>query len=207
MKNIDKKIFIAKIRDHTRRRHVDLSQYTHIRAYHACRPQNVGSYLNEGVKPFDRERMHSIASDLFGLSTDEVVKSEGDLETFDGRAYFNLFKKELLKHSGHYLVWGSEYLLKMAVELDQSNDGKYHNVLLRTGIPTIFTCDIPISMLKQEEAEDISRSYSKNHEDLSCWLFQPLPPEYIVGHDHPREMFDPIRWRKYINSQFTCPYC
>ena len=32
---------------------VDLRHYTHIRAYHACRPLNISDYLQEGIKPID----------------------------------------------------------------------------------------------------------------------------------------------------------
>lgn len=78
------------------------------------------------------------------------MNNDSALQASDSKyVYFSLFKKELLNGSGHYLCWGSEYLAAIAAKLDKNIYGEYHDMLSKTGIPTIFVCDIPIDLLPQ----------------------------------------------------------
>ncbi len=182
--------------------------YTHIRAYHACRPIDLESYFTEGIRPFHIEEMRQIAAATFGIAVSVVmnIEPEGQSNTTN-HLYFSLFKNELLRESGHYLCWGSEYLAAIAARLDKGVDGKYHNMLSNTGIPTIFVCDIPIDLLPRWQIDDISKHYDTNNSNFACWISERLGPEHIVAHEHPSIIFNPVQGCQYINKQTTCKWC
>ena len=187
---------------------LNLDNYTHIRVYHACRPIDIRSYYIEGIKPFDEKEMRQAASKIFGISKEIVIDNEPHMLTnLSNNVYFGLFKRELLKNSGHYLCWGSEYLASIAAQLDKSEYGMFHNILSNTGIPTIFVCDIPINLLPQWQIEDIEEHYDPYNSNLSCWIPDLLLPEYISMHEHPSSIYNPVQRRQYVNKQTKCEYC
>lgn len=92
--------------------------YTHIRAYHACRPIDLESYFVEGIRPFHIEEMRQIAAATFGIAVSVVmnIEPEGQSNTTN-HVYFSLFKNELLRESGHYLCWGVSTLRQLLQDL------------------------------------------------------------------------------------------
>jgi len=187
---------------------VNLENYSHIRAYHACRPLDVGRYYAEGIKPFNKKEMRQAASAIFGIPIETVMNNEPELQSsLSNNVYFELFKRELLNYSGHYLCWGSEYLAAIATQLDRSEYGEYHDILSNTGIPTIFTCDIPINLLPQWQIESLSKYFDPYNSNLACWISEILHPEFIVAHEHPSTIYNPVQGRQYINKQTACEYC
>lgn len=42
---------------------VDLSEYTHIRVYHACRPTNINKYLENGIHDFSKKETYEFVKD------------------------------------------------------------------------------------------------------------------------------------------------
>lgn len=109
----NKKVFVPDDKKN-KKQGIDLRNYMHIRAYHACRPIDMESYFVEGIIPFPVEEMRQIASETFGISVNIVIDKESALQASDSKhVYFSLFKEELLNGSGHYLCWGSEYLRRI----------------------------------------------------------------------------------------------
>ena len=158
-----KKVFIYDSSDCTRKivSKNFLNDFTHIRAYHACRPKDVGDYLKNGIQLFSIEKLNDLAAQLFNIP---VKKIDHFAPTFQkditNRIYFSLFKSELLKWSGHYLYYGSEHFLGIASYLDQDTSWHYRNILSQTGIPTIFTCDIAISLISKPQLLDIEKNFN-----------------------------------------------
>lgn len=207
MKHDIKNTFFPDI-SNTKRRGINIGNYSHIRAYHACRPLDVGKYYQEGIRPFDEKEMRQTATAIFGVSMETVIKNEPKLQpALSENVYFGLYKQELLNGSGHYLCWGSEYLAAIAVQLDKSEYGKYHDILYNTGIPTIFICDIPIRVLPQWQIDDISKNCNFSAGNFTCWIPEFLRPEHIIAHEHPLKIYNPVQMRHYINKRTTCEYC
>lgn len=206
MKHNSKNVFVFDNENSKKKTNVNFEHYSHIRAYHGCRPIDVGHYYAEGIKPFNKKEMRHVASTVFGITKEAVITSEPDLQpALSDNIYFVLFKKELLNECGHYLCWGSEYLAAIAAQLDKSEYGKYHDILSNTGIPTIFICDIPIDLLPQWQLEGLLESPFETN--LACWIPEILSPEHIVAHEHPSKIYNSVQRRQYKNKQTTCKYC
>lgn len=70
---------------------VELSEYTHIRAYHGCRTLNVESYIKEGIHSFSRKQAYKIVHDILlqcGIEEKEILKCfnkkwNDDMDHFD----------------------------------------------------------------------------------------------------------------------------
>lgn len=207
MKYSDKKLFVPNDKEN-KKRGIDLGNYTHIRAYHACRPTDMESYFLEGIKPFNVEEARQVAATTFGISINTVMENEPKPQSHSSKCvYFSLFKKELLNESGHYLCLGSEYLIAIAARLDKGISGKYHEMLSNTGIPTIFICDIPIDLLPQYQTDAVSEHYDPLNSNFACWISESLSPEHIVAHEHPTKIFNPFQRRPYKNKQPICKWC
>lgn len=190
---------------------INLLDYTHIRGYHACRPvvKSISEYMENGLSPFTGPELQQGAADLFERTFDETAmaaKAQMSSER-PPRVFFQLFKSLLLKHAGQYLCYGSEYLLCIAARLDIAVRGHYHNILLNTGIPTIFVCDVPLEYLSNSFMDDFHENFNADTNDCSFSLKRNLPGKWIVDHEHPSKIFDPMRGCDYFNEQTSCPAC
>lgn len=201
------KVFVGD--DTTKRRKAQLHRYTHIRGYHACRPTDTSVYQKTGIMACTKSELKQSALELFGRDILQVLSDD----RFKGntgqkpQVHFSMFRSLLLGHAGHYLCYGSEYLTSIAAQLDGEVFGPYHDILLSTGIPTILICDVPIDYIPKFLVDSINSTYSPTDDNCSFWINQHLPPECIVGHEHPREIFDPLRWCSRVNDYLTCPMC
>ncbi len=208
MKNNNKKVFVPDDERNNKSR-IELNNYTHIRTYHGCRPVDLESYFVKGINAYHSKELLQIAADTFGLSINSLMKYDSESKPFiSNQVYFSLFKQELLGESGHYLCYGSEYLLGIAVQLDKGVHGEFQKILSNIGIPTIFICDLPLNILSQQQKDLISNHYEPyNNSNFSCWISDSLQPEYIVGHEHPSNIFNPIQRNMYKNKQISCNWC
>ncbi|WP_281202754.1 hypothetical protein LG276_05490 [Cytobacillus kochii] len=207
MENDTRKVFIPDDEGNIKRG-INIEMYTHIRAYHACRPINFDSYFSEGIKPYNLRELRQMASATFGIPESTVIAIDSRLQSSNiNNVYFSMFKQELLDESSHYLCWGSEYLLDIAVQLDKDNSGKYHDLLSNIGIPTIFICDLPLALLSQSQRDNISEFYNPCNSNFTCWISEKLKPEYIIAHEHPSQIFNQIQRIDYKNKQTTCNWC
>lgn len=126
----------------------------------------------------------------------------------EGRLYFCADERSLLTRygsSGHYLIYGGEYLYCLGIRLVSQFDTQ--RVLKSVGLPTMFVCDIPMckmrpftlgefagSMLEYLLCELLGeQSHALNGGAGSALsLTADLPSEYIVGHYHPARIYDPL---------------
>lgn len=187
-----KKLFVG---DDPREQHLPpLEAYTHIRGYHACRPVDIQDYYQYGIRAFSEETMQKNALSIFNKTLKEILDTDNCGENQQKKeVHFVVTKKLLLEDAGHYLCYGSEYLAGIAAHLDGGIIGPYHNRLLKTGIPTIFVCDVPIACLPEYLIEDFNENYNLQVSiDFGFWINQDLPSEYIVAHEHPTKMYDPL---------------
>ena len=107
----DKKVFCW---DENRDK-IDLSGYTHIRAYHGCRTTNVESYIKEGIHSFSRKHAYKIIHDTLlqcGIEEKEILKCfnekwNDDIDHFNN-VCVNISREDMLYLSGHYLILESK---------------------------------------------------------------------------------------------------
>lgn len=202
-----KKVFMGDV--YKSRKKPKFTEYTHIRGYHACRPTDVASYIKNGIGAFSKEELKQSAIDLFGKEITNIL-ADGAFKGNTGdkpEVHFCMFKSALLSHSGHYLCYGSEYLICIATRLDDSLLGPNRAMLLETGIPTIFACDVPIDYIPEWQLVSMRDCYRSYNDHTGFWIFRNLPPEYIIGHEHPAEMFDPYFHFTRPNRLTHCSLC
>lgn len=187
--------------------------YKCFRAAHCTRTSNISSYYVKGIQPLDVAVFNARAREVF-LSGEfpelNAKKLEGAIQAVgsncrENRVYLDGNERLLIKKCAHYLLYGSEYLL--AISIQMNGDGYYHKALKRCGIPTVFICDIPLgligeSTIKQYAGTALASIFQElldgdNYQALT-WrgagicLFETLPPESIVGHYHPTDLQDPL---------------
>lgn len=189
-----------------------------IRAYHGARPVDVASYYTDGIRIMDPYEAEQRARDVFlsgkfpELNADDVARAIEKVPRYleEGRAYFEASRRELEKFCGHYMLYGSEFVTGVAAGLRGPRD--YRQALKEIGTPTVFTCDVPLSMLTFSCLKDFAgTTIASIFEQIlepqyrhppagqgSCLTIrQTLPPEFIVGHHTPEALRDPLT-RQYV---------
>lgn len=201
--------------------------YTHIRAYHACRPTDVGSYLQHGLLGQNRtlieSSFRSIFSDVDEALLDRAIDamdSRGNHE--NGKIYFSCDPHELVEYCGHYLLQGSEYLMALAARLCEYDPGleDYRLRLRRTGIPTVFEVGIPVEQIPVPQRHGLMKSiisaWAYHHlapnedagDSMGFVLHSDLGPRNILSHFHPASVPDPHFGRRPVKTETTrCNCC
>jgi hypothetical protein len=129
--------------------------YSAVRAFHACRPLDVSAYYEQGLLPLDPRRAasdfkrHFLCEDFPELDESDInsVIEETTLETIEGHVYFNLDERLLIEQCGHYLLYGSEYVVGLANGLRRTGSSNYRQSLKNIGTPTMFICDVPWGLI------------------------------------------------------------
>lgn len=192
-------------------------RYRAFRAVHGTRTAQLDLFYREGLKPLDPVQFHAQARDFFlngafpELSDDSLRRaiSAVDSNGRGGRVYFEANEEMLISRAGHYMLYGSEYLVAIAAQLEGPRD--YRQVLKQHGKPTIFICDVPIEFLREsalldfagqalasvfQELLDGSDFLINRWRGAGFYITQTLLPCHIVGHYHPTIQNDPIgNWR------------
>lgn len=127
-------------------------QFTHWRAYHACRPRSLSSYQKNGITPLTRAFVisESVAM-LKGHSSEELIRSVAakiDLESREGNiCLFTDPDSPMKSGQNHYLRCGSEIMQLITASL-----APRQGILARQGKPVIIQCKIPLSDIHREFA-------------------------------------------------------
>lgn len=189
------------------------SHFTHLVAYHGCRPTDLDSYRANGITPLNIASMHDtlirrVCSSSPLSPTKKQVQNACSAVSADyreGRIFFETSKRHLLDFCAHYLLYGSEYSVGILRSI--SSDPDYAQLLKLQGRPTLLTCEVPIYWLQQGAQEELAGSliatYFKRKLDLAYAhpprgvgfgfeIFRTLPPEFITAVDYPENLRDPI---------------
>lgn len=168
-----------------------LKEYTHIRGYHGCRPIDVNHYYQNGIIPISKDRILSDA--IFRLKNDiNTVKKiketfEVNWRKFDSyhkAVWFSISKEELVNKCGHYLIYGSEFVMELATQLYSQHLLKQH------GLPTVFCCDISLENLSKETINEIEEHFIKRDSSGGFKIIGKLNPIDIDSHFHPEAIYD-----------------
>lgn len=192
-------------------------RYRAIRAVHGTRTSTVESYYNQGLLPLAPQEFHNHAREIF-LTGEYPELSEAHLQAAiaavgsdlrERRIFFEANEEMQIAHAGHYMLYGSEYLVAIAAHLGDGRD--YRQVLKMRGEPTLFVCDVPFDLIGHrtlmEFAGDALESVFQELLDGRNFVRDPwrgagfciheaLSAAHLVGHYHPVIRYDPIgRWR------------
>lgn len=185
----------------------DLS-FAKIRVFHGCRPIGVRSYFSGGIRlndPQDREdevrRMLSEEPGLASLKPEiesRFAEFGSQKDRDNGRLYLCLDDRSLVEDSGHYLLYGSEWI---TVLLGSSA----HDVLRKRGVPTILTVEIPLQLVHKSTRIDLARvllqEWTRQKVNRPNWIpmrgftfcmREDISAEFIVDHYHPKTILDPL---------------
>lgn len=205
-----KRVFI--LAEHLDCEPVDLyNEYTYIRAYHACRPLDIQKYLSDGIQVPSRKQALNEALVRICPShvTDADVKKQfnANWKDAESKVFLNLNRQELLTASGHYLIYGSEFLNVLAMQLG------CRNCLRNVGVPTLFWCDIPIDDIKPSDIFEIEKAVMGGYTGNITITVDEVLPCNIVDYEHPLQRIpDPytggtykVDYQKLKDSGFTSP--
>lgn len=199
-------------------------RYSHIRVYHACRPENESSYYEKGILPSIKvkdvqvERFRGIfLNGKFPELTEEMLQqSIKIIGSKEDELSLHIDDRFILEHSTLYLIYGSEYLSNLVNNLPVKNSKEeYFSVLRRIGKPTFFEINLPttteyskdnnlwelIRDMIMEWTYCLAHSRAQSgHGDNTFELSEPLLPKYICGHYHPTRIPDPKKERKIYDA-------
>lgn len=189
-----------------------LKGYTHIRAYHACRPLSVEQYLENGIQKRSKIELLSETIIRLGglrLPDDEIRRAfDGVWKDYHGEAdcnngvYLGAWKEELLNESAHYLIYGSETMNATAVALapNEWEVNRFRDELKKTGRPTLIVCDIPLADIVEPYRSSLERIMPINGD--AGFLVPCVAKENIIDFIYPTEMPDIYYWNsKYRFSE------
>lgn len=197
------------------------TQYRAFRAGHATRTDDLGRFYREGLRLLRADHVEARARALwlngeFPHATETKFQAAiDDINARDraggreGWLYFSADERSLitqLGRSGHYLVYGSEYLYCLGIRLVGRWDTK--RGLKAVGRPTMFICDIPMTMLRDSTIREfggliLELLFSELIDGMEARALSPgagsalsldcdLPGEHVVGHYHPAKIYDPL---------------
>lgn len=198
------------------------SEYRAFRAGHATRTNDLSQFYRLGLKPLsaaeieDRARAIFLNGQLEGATEERLQRAIEELDARgsaggrEGRLYCCAREDDLFScagRAGHYLIYGSEYLFCLGIRMISRAETK--RVLSAIGSPTLFVCDIPMSLIRPctldefaglileflfcELVEELEAHALSPGAGAALSLTEALPAECIIGHYHPATIFDPFR--------------
>lgn len=201
----------------------DALSFAQVRAYHGCRTVDAGSYQREGIRlndPFilaEELRRLVATDDHFAIFRPDI---ERRIAAFDqkgrdtGKLYLVLDDRTLVNGTGHYLLYGSEWMqciLGFAA----------HSALRRWGCPTIVQVQMPLGIVSSATRADLASALLQEwtrikvnkpnwtpERNFTFLLRMPVPPGMVIGHEHPTCIEDPYHQHmKRQNDRSVCPSC
>lgn len=166
-----------------------LEQYTHIRGYHGCRPENIEEYYNNGIVIFNQNELlhktlHLLSDSYLSEKKIKEVFYEKYLETDHSGIWFTLSEIELIENAPHYMIYGSEFIHSVASGLLS------RHLLKRKGIPTIFHLDIPLDEINPYWLESLIENIKAKSCGGGFKTDFRISPLNIVGITHPTKLID-----------------
>jgi hypothetical protein len=192
-----------------------------VQLVHACRPLDPANYLQVGIRPFDTSSFRLSLERYLGTQDGKRHRKEILLAAArlsdrgrDRCVFLALDQRDMLRTSGHYLIYGSEWLTSVL-------GPECRDLLKREGVPTLFRVNLPLGSSTPSERLQFARlllrewvrlvSKPKSIPSFADFTFMAqgsVPPALIVGHDHPRAILDPLEhFELYRNASRRCEIC
>lgn len=183
------------------------ARYQFIRAFHGCRTNSVQPYLENGLLPSDPSALDRIALEIFSdrarveAAMQDVARpdSGGSYSDYNkGKVFFCLQMEELVEQCGHYLLYGSEYLLCIANRVGQPE------ALRKRGRATVIECNVPVAEIEADDMRCLSgeilreiferycdRTYQPEILNFGFAITTALQPSNIVSFHYPTKIPNP----------------
>lgn len=194
-----------------------------VRAYHGCRLADAGAIHAGGLKRNDpsvlAEEVRQIVAAEDGLAwlradLEAKIADFEHRERDTGCLYVVADDRPLAEDSGHYLLYGSEWIQVLL-------GWGAHDSLRRRGAPTVIALDLPLSVVHSSArtglASDLLREWGRQQAardgvspnlDFSFVLRRDVPSDWIVAHTHPARIRDPFYQMTIRRNPFLdCPHC
>jgi len=181
------------------------SRYRAVRAFHAGRPLDPEAYRRHGLLLSTPARLVGEAQELFAGEEAALAAllPQQHLSLVDGCVYLQLDRRFLLHQSTFYPIYGSYFLLGLAIQLERATGRPMRERLRARGVPTVAACDVPLTLIPAEAlrqlcCQGIREALASAGEgpeavtDFQWALHQPLPPQHVVSCRHPRRLTDPL---------------
>jgi len=192
--------------------------FRHVRMFHCCRPVDVKSYYEHGIRVLNPRKLDEQFRALFlgnpsfpniaAAHIDDAIEAMAGSYGRDGFVYFGLDDRYLIEYCGHYLIYGSEYLQCLAAHVGHDANCLEKAELRKLGLPTVVAVDVPIECFSDHELCELGDAalhawaYRLLHRqpeirmiNFAISINQGLPPRSIKGHFHPECVPDPFRFR------------
>lgn len=178
-------------------KNIRLSNYTHIRAYHACRAEDEQIFQVQGLKPYSKKDALEIA--IRKLEHEYVSKKAIEIEfntlwesNTPTKVWLMLETAEFSSTSTHYLIYGSEFLNALAMRLG------CRDRLKEFGKPMIVACNIPISDISPCWLNDLELDIKNRNTGHRSIAVNAVTPENVFSIRYPTgSVQDPYSWGKY----------
>jgi hypothetical protein len=200
--------------------------YTHLKAFHGCRPVALSSYCEQGLRGQDGDQLirlfRQIFADVPASDLDAAVASLGDRSAHErGAIWLVSDDREMIEEYSHYVIQGSEFLMALAATLGVSRSGEDYRFRLRDrGVPTILEIDLPVGIVNSgdigevanlvlsEWGQVVTKQLAGSNRSPGYVVRRVIGAECIVGHVHPAAIRNPHRGNiRYVNTQRTCDNC
>ncbi len=178
-------------------RKVLLSNYTHIRAYHACRAEDELAFRARGIKPYTKKE--ALESAIRKLECEHITKQAIEAKfntlwktTANTKVWLMLEPAEFLSISTHYLIYGSEFINALAMHLG------CRDRLKEIGKPMIIACNVPISDISSCWLADLEQDIKNKNTEHRSIAVNAVTPENVIAISYPTGFVrDPYSWSSY----------
>ncbi|MDT8868275.1 hypothetical protein [Vibrio fluvialis] len=199
-----------------------ITKTTGVKVFHACRPESVNNYYQQGFISCKsillRKKYELIFSDVEESIRNEIFDSVYSYRADENeKTYFQCDTERMLNGgSGHYLIYGSELLLCAARALQEELNVPFVERLKTIGIPTIFELNLPYNSIPAHQIKSLAstllETWGKWHlfpEEIRTIEFViitrgKVDPNCIVTHYHPNKILDRTKFPLtfyYVNEQ------
>ena len=178
-------------------RRIRLINYTHIRAFHACRADDEHIFRVQGLKPYTKDEALEVA--IRKLENKYVSKTAVETEfnnlwesNTPTKVWLMLETTEFLSTSPHYLIYGSEFMNALAMRLG------CRDILKEFGKPMIVACNIPIPDISSCWLNDLELDIKNQNTRHRSIAVNAVTPENVVAISYPTgSVRDPYSWCSY----------
>ena len=175
---------------------INLADYTHLLAYHACRAEDGQAYRTQGLKPYTKDEALSTA--IHKLECDRVCQKDIETKfeelwgTLSKSVYLMLETTELLGPSSHYLIYGSEFINALAMHLG------CRDRLKEIGKPMFVVCAVPISDIHEVWLDGLEQAIRRKDTANRSIAVSRVAAENVIDILYPTGVVrDPYSWRNF----------
>lgn len=178
-------------------RKIQLNNYTHIRAFHACRAEDEHIFRTQGLKPYTKDEALKVAIQRLECKyvSKKAIETKFNTlweENTPTKVWLMLETAEFLSISTHYLIYGSEFLNALAMQLG------CRDKLKETGRPMIIACNVPISDISSCWLSNLEQDIRNKNTEHRSIAVSAVAPENVFDISYPTgSVRDPYSWGHY----------